>query len=379
MAGTKQDRAEAQRRVVEAMAQHASHLYRASTGTSNKITAIIDEMGGTLSRELADRLDNLSPAEMQALARGKYTTSRLEGVRNVIESWSKELDTRIKARFSADGEALAGQEVKYTEALLNGVLVESVAAGITAKQAFARAMEQPVLGEFVEDMLTDMSDRTKRQVYSTIRQGVTAGQTNAEMVRALRGTQRLKFKDGVLQSTRVEAERITRTGRSHISNSAYTQTHEALSVEYVVDCATLDGRVSKYCAVADGRRHKVGTNHPRPPYHPNCRTVQVASFDGEIMGKRPYVRAFQPVGKIPKAQRPKDMIGQVSAKTTYPDWFGRQPAGFQKEWLGEKRYALYKQGGYKIDRFVDPLKGKEYTLDQLRARDAETFAQLFGG
>lgn len=105
----------------------------------------------------------------------------------------------------------------------------------------------------------------------------------------------------------------------------------------------------------------------------------MGSLDGNIAGKRPYVRAFQPVGKIPKDKRPDDMIGQVSAKTNYADWFGRQPAGFQKEWLGEKRYALYKQGGYKIDRFVDPLKGKEYTLDQLQARDAETFAQLFGG
>lgn len=377
MADTKQDRAEAQRRVIEALAQHASYLYRASTGTSNKITAIIDEMGGTLSRELADRLDNLSPAELQALARGKYITTRLEGVRNVIETWSRELDKRIQARFAADGEALAGQEVKYTEALLNGVLVESVAAGITAKQAFTRAMEQPVLGEFVEDMLADMSERTKRQVYSTIRQGVTAGQTNAEMVRALRGTQRLKWKDGILQGTRVAAERIVRTGRGHISNQAYEQVYAALDVEYVIWFSHLDGRTSRICASRDGMRWKRGEPHPSPPAHQNCRSQLVGSLDGKIMGKRPYVRAFKPVGQIPKAKRPDGMIGQVSANTTYADWFGRQPASFQKEWLGSTRYKLYKQGGYKIDRFVDPL-GKEYSVDDLRSRDRETFAQLFG-
>lgn len=134
---------------------------------------------------------------------------------------------------------------------------------------------------------------------------------------------------------------------------------------------------SKLCASRDGQRYKVGSNHPTPPAHPNCRSVLSPSFDDDIMGQRPYVRAFKPISQIPKDQRPDDMVGQVSAKTNYAQWFGRQPASFQKEWLGPARYDLYKKGGYKLDRFVDP-QGKQYTLAELREKDAQTFRELFG-
>lgn len=134
---------------------------------------------------------------------------------------------------------------------------------------------------------------------------------------------------------------------------------------------------SKVCASRDGERYPVGSDHPRPPAHPNCRSVLAPSFGGDIMGQRPYVRAFKPVGKVPKDQRPDDMIGQVSANTNYAKWFARQPAGFQREWLGDTRYKLYKQGNYKLDRFVDPT-GRQLTLNELRQRDRETFAEIFG-
>ena len=95
------------------------------------------------------------------------------------------------------------------------------------------------------------------------------------------------------------------------------------------------------------------------------------------MGNRPYVRAFKPVGQIPKDERPADMIGQVSGRTTFASWFDRQPASFQREWLGASRYDLYRQGDYTLDRFIDPT-GRKLTLAELRQRDTATFEELFG-
>lgn len=148
---------------------------------------------------------------------------------------------------------------------------------------------------------------------------------------------------------------------------------------------------SKHCASIDGRRHKVGTNHPRPPYHPNCRTVQAPALDGELIGTRPYVRAlkvrgrdgessFRSIGNMTKRQRERAglSVGQVQASTNYSGWFGNQDAEFQQQWLGKTRYKLYTEGKYSLDRFVDPLSGKQYTLDELRMRDNETFRQIFG-
>lgn len=374
---TKQARDEAMRRLIEATAQHSSYLHRAATATVNKVHKAIDEAGNELSRELGDRLDNLTPAELAAFTSGKYTTDRLKGLRNAINRWAERLGNEVTVIFEADGLELADHEAGYIAKSLNAVLEDSVEQVVAGATAYSAAMSQPVLGELVGDMLADLPETTRRQVYATVRQGIAEGQTTGEIVRALRGAKALNFKDGILQVARNSAERIVRTGRNHISNVAYRETYAALDVTEVVWTSTLDGRTSKVCASRDGERYKVAENHPSPPAHPNCRSVLLPSFDDDIMGKRPYVRAFKPVGQIPKDQRPADMIGQVSAKTNYAKFFANQPAWFQKEWLGPTRYKLYKQGGYSIDRFVDP-QGKEYTVADLRARDAQTFAELFG-
>jgi hypothetical protein len=64
--------------------------------------------------------------------------------------------------------------------------------------------------------------------------------------------------------------------------------------------------------------------------------------------------------------------GKVSANTTYGTWLERQPTAFQNEALGPERASLFRNGGLKIDRFVDST-GKEYTIDQLRILEPQAF------
>ncbi|MCG7598872.1 minor capsid protein [Halomonas sp. McH1-25] len=395
MADTKQDRDEAQRLVIAAIAQHTSYLHRASTATANRIKEIIDESGKALASELLDRLDNLTQGERAALQRYRVGAkierlpTRVQGVVKFIEQWADELDSQIRDRFTADGKELAGEEVRYTEDLMSQVLVESATVSITAQQAYAKAMQEPLLGQFVEDMLAEVAAGTKKRVYNRIREGVANGETNAEIVRALRGTKALNFKNGILQTTRTEAERVVRTGRQHISTTAYEETYRALDVRELVWVASLELRTCKRCAPLDGKRFKIDDPHPRPALHPNCRCSIAPSFDGEVMGKRPYVRAmkvkgrdgdakYRSIGNMTEKQRKEAglEVGQVSASTTFNDWFSRQPAKYQREWLGDKRYALYSKGDYTLDRFTDP-QNREYTLEELAARDRETFEQLF--
>lgn len=377
MPSDRESRRIAQQRVVEAMTRHTSYLHRASTAQINAMREAIDSLSGDMLRDVSDRLDNLTPGELRAFARGRYSTDRLKGLRNTIDGWAVKMGERINALAKGGFEELAGHEAQFARRLLVESIEDAVPAAPAAGAVYSAAMAQPVLGELVDNMLADVPERTKRQVYARMRQGIAQGETNHQIIRALRGTKALNYKDGTLQWARNEVERVVRTGRNHISNVAYEETYEALGVTELVWTSTLDGRTSSICASRDGERHKVGTNHPKPPAHPNCRSVLAPSFDGDIMGKRPYVRAFKPVGQIPKGDRPKDMIGQVSAGTTYSKWFERQPASFQREWLGETRYKLYRDGSYTLDRFVDPIQGK-LTIEQLRQRDAATFKELFG-
>lgn len=377
MASDKQARRAAQERLVSAMVRHTSYLNRVATAGANRANRIIDKLAGQLVSELAERLDGLTPAEFKAFSQGRYTTSRLKGLRNTINRWAEDLTKELDTEVLGSLDDLAGNEAEFARKLLEAVVTNPVGTGVTADTAAAAARRQPILGELVEDMVADIPDRARRQVFSRIRQGIAQGETTSQITRALRGTKALRYRDGLMQTTRNSAETLVRTATNHFANVAYDETWQALGVSEVVDVATLDGRTSKYCASVDGRRHKVGTSHPKPPYHYRCRTVQVPSLDSNIMGERPYVRAFEPISKVPKDQRTKGMVGTVSANTNYGQWFSRQSAAFQREWLGPARYKLYKQSGYKIDRFVDPT-GKQYTLAQLRQKDTETFKEIFG-
>lgn len=381
----------AQSRVVEALARHTAHLHRAATAQSNNIKGAIDDLGNKLAALISERLEGLSPAELKAFAQGRYHTDRLKGLRKAIDRWGDELEAQLYQLTLPGFEELAGHEAEYArESLVRSLEDADLPAAPTAATTFAAAKSQPVMGQLLDDMIAEIPERTRRQVYSTIRQGIAEGRTTQEITRALRGTRRLNYKDGILQTTRNDAERMVRTGRAHISNVTYESTMEALGVEEMVWVATLEGRTCMECAGLDGKRFKVGQPHPATPRHYNCRCSLAPSFDGKIMGKRPYVRAmkvkgrdgeskYRSIGNMTAKQREAAGldVGQVSANTTFSDWFANQGAAYQREWLGDKRYALYKKKSYSLDKFTDPMN-REYTLEQLRQKDKEAFEELFG-
>jgi hypothetical protein len=65
------------------------------------------------------------------------------------------------------------------------------------------------------------------------------------------------------------------------------------------------------------------------------------------------------------------MDGQVPDAETYQTWLKKKPAAFQDDVLGPTRGKLFREG-LPLDRFVDET-GKEYTLAQLRSKDASLF------
>jgi len=74
------------------------------------------------------------------------------------------------------------------------------------------------------------------------------------------------------------------------------------------------------------------------------------------------------VKDIPKDER-KHLIGQLDANTSFKEFFKQSDEFFQRTWLGETKYKLYKKGEYSIDKFADPLNKRGYTLAELKALD----------
>lgn len=361
--------------LLDAMTRHDTYLHRYGSSVVNETQAAFKLSSDKMLRQLSEQLDNLSASELTALSRGKYRTKGLKAVRDTLTDWTKTSGEDMVGIFRKRAESLAGAEAGYMADLFDNLIEDAPKVAVEAAALYATAAGTAVTGNFVEEMLEGISVAARRRIDSTIRQGITDGQTNSEIVKAIRGTNALKNKDGVLITSVNSINAIVRTSINHVSTTAYEETYKELGVTEVMFAATLDGRTSKVCASRDGERYKINDSFARPPLHLNCRSRIVPVMASLGLGKRPYVAHFKPLGKVPKDERD---AGQVSATTSYGQWFKTQDKAFQEGWLGKSRYELYKSGGYTIDRFVDPL-GRELTLDELRLKDRETFKRLFGG
>lgn len=391
----------AQRAIVAALSQHAALSYRASSAVVNRINEHIDRLAKELTAGLADRLDSLTQAEMQAFLSGKYTTPKLKAMKAEIDGWGVALDQAVKSEWDKSALLLAGYEATYIGEVMHRAVDGLPKPKVKPEAVLRKATQAPLMGQFVEDMLAGIAPDQTARIYASLRQGIAAGQSNSQIIRALRGTPDLKYQDGLMQAARRDVERVVRTARNHIANGAYENTYEALGVTYVIRVASLEGRTCVACAGLDGKVYKLADPKPAATLHPNCRCQYAPAMDGELVGNRPFVRAlkvrggyridedgnrvarpasFRSIGDMTKGQREKAglEVGQTKASTTYGSWFANQDAAYQREWLGPARYKLYQEGNMPIERFSDPLKGKQYTLDQLRQRDAETFKSVFG-
>lgn len=363
--------------MLDALIQHQVYSYRASTAVVNELNGLFTKAINQTATKLRELLDELTDAERDALLSGRYTTDTLKEIKSTFDELYTTVAITVPETFTVSAIALATYEAAYISKLygeeieLNG---SKVVSGIKRK---------PVMGGMLfDDVWKNLGESTRNKALYAVRQGIEQGNTTAQIVAELRG-KRTKMQDGsfkyvggIVEEVRKNGiEANVRTIRSHVSQVAYESTFSALGFDFVKDIATLDGRTTSTCRAVDGRVQKISPNMQRPPYHRRCRTIQIGvDKDGNLSGKRPFVASDKPVSKIPKDER-GDIIGQVNANTTYPQWFKNQSAAFQKEVLGPTKYDLYKKGGYTMDRFVDEL-GKPYTIAELRALDEKTFKEL---
>lgn len=364
---------EVQQAIIDALNQHNSYLQRLSSSSIHEILNHFDDLSLEMLKQLRDLLDDLNEAEKTTLTSGKYTTASLKEIQGVMTNWQQSISTILPEILDISMIALASYESAYIYKLAN-----KKAPVISGKTLLNKAKKTPYAGgQLLDYIFPNVAESVRKKAEYVIRDGVSNGQTNQEIIQRIKGTKARNYADGLLNQTRNVIDAEVRTARAHLSNDVYLQTWSALGFEYTRDVATLDGRTSFGCAVKDGRVQLIGIGHEKPPYHHRCRTVQVGcDKDGKLDGLRPFVADNRPVKDIPKDQR-DGKVGQVDANTTYKDWFDRQDESFQEKWLGPVKYKLYKEGGFSIDKFVDPLSGRKFTLDELRKADEKGFESVF--
>ena len=365
----------AQKALVDALSQHSAYLYRASSQAVNELTAQFNNLSNSQLNRLVDILNELSDSERNALKSLNFSSKaksskNIEEIKTILNEWFKSIDVDLFEQFDKSALQLAVYEASYSAKLVAGT-----AAVVNAEKIYKTIKKAPFSGgALVNYLFADIAATLRKKVESAIRDGISQGQTNQQIVQRIKGRKALDYKDGLLKSSRESIERQVRTARSHVSNAAYIDVYKALGYEYVKVVATLDGRTCKYCASVDGDVfHIDDPTRPRFPVHPNNRTTYVGcDKDGNIAGQRPFVMDERKVKEIPKEER-KHLIGQLDANTSFKDFFEQSDEFFQRTWLGKSKYELYKKGEYSIDKFADPLNKRGYTLAEIKALDQKTF------
>lgn len=361
--------------MLDALIQHQVYAHRASTKVVNELNAEFVTASNSFASRLRDLLDDLTDAEKEALTLGKYTTDTLKEVKAAFDDWYTVVYTQLPETFAVSAVALATYEAAYVSKLYGEAI------DLSGEKIFSKVKKSPIVGgQLYDEVWKTLANSTREKALYAVREGIQNGLTTAQIVSEIRGTRtkvgdKYEYVGGIVNQSKSQIESAVRTIRNSVSNAAYNETFDILGFDYRKVVATLDGKTCSVCSSKDGIVFKVGSSFNPPPWHFRTRTITIGcDKDGKIDGKRPFVADTRSVKNIPKDER-TDKIGQVDANTTYPQWFAKQSAEFQKEVLGKTKYELYKKGDFTLDKFVDPL-GKPYTIAELRNLDSATFKRL---
>ncbi len=384
---------------------HQVYLLRLDKGIQGRILALLNRAEADLKQRILERLEKI---KARGTDLGPATTRRLQALLREVGELAQATHRVMRASLKEELDALAAYEAGFQERLLNEaspVILDTLSPAPESLKAIVT--RQPLRGRLLRDWAAKLARDDVARLQAELRIGLVEGESTDQIVRRIFGTRALRYADGAREVTRRGTVTLVRTAVNHVSNRAREEVHKANAklIKGERWTSTLDGRTTAICRARDGKIYLVGKG-PRPPAHPNCRTTMTAVLDGEAIGNRPSVRDTRTgrrrqldfrkearanlrargiKGKLDPALMKKETarvrrrfidgnIGQVPASQTYQQWLKRQPKGFQDEVLGKSKAKLFRKGGLSLDRFVD-ASGQEYTLEQLRRREAAAFAQ----
>jgi SPP1 gp7 family putative phage head morphogenesis protein len=369
-----------------------------------QIVRKIDDLLGATHSDLEDVLAKRLKKIMSegGFDGGPKTTARIQDMLDEIEKVRSGSYGKIRAMLWEDLPKLASYESEWQRtALLQAIPVEIDMAMPTAELLNAAVFSQPFNGAILEDWVDGMAPADMDRIKRTVQMGIVEGKTVNQMTSSVLGDAE---EAGCLEASRAGAEAVVRTAINHTVNAAreevWAQNKDIISgLRWM---SVLDGRTTTLCASRDGNIYPV-SDGPRPPAHWNCRSTMLPVIKGmALVTERPSVQDTRRPAEMSKAFRAEarakagsawaDMtpaernaaakaikqdwvstkIGHEPAKITYEEWLRKQPVTFQQEILGVSKSKLFRDGKLPLGRFIDN-SGHEYTLDQLREREALAF------
>ena len=335
-----------------------------NNGVVRRIMALLNRTDADLFAQISAALEQL-PAE-------SFTVERLESLLYSVRATNKAAYDAVSKELTAELRDLVTYEAGYQQQLFASVLpVQVNVASVVVEQVYSAALSRPMQSRLLSEWSAGIEADRMVRVRDALRLGYVEGQTISQMVARIRGTRARGYSDGLLEIDRRNCSAVVRTATAHVANftrDRFYENNDSL-IKALTWCSTLDSRTSAVCRARDGLQYPVKSG-PRPPAHWQCRSTMV-----------PVLRSWKDLGidmeELPVSTRAsvgEKFTGQVPADLNYQDWLRKQSAGYQDDILGVSKGKLFRDGGLTLDRFVD-RSGREFTLDQLRTKDAAAFSK----
>ena len=276
-----------------------------------------------------------------------------------------ELKTRVSPDIDfvkTDLTDLAKTEASYVISSTNAVIGADIFSKIVPDSTLSNLYKTSLIeGATISNWFSSLDKSIQTDLERSIKLGVSIGENNFYLAKRV---------DNVLNKGIRHAETIAKTSVATISNQARQAVYEANDdvIKGYEHLSTLDSRTSFVCASRDGAmwdKDGKGLNaqgrknrFQKIPLHFNCRSVLV-----------PVLKSWEELGiegldEIPKGTR-SSIDGQVSSGTSFEKWIKGKDTKFQKDYLGDGRYNLWKDGKITFSDLVSQ-QGKTLTISELK-------------
>lgn len=351
--------------IADAVTRHAVDLLRVEAGERRQVLRILRD----LERDLVAILTRIDPMGVGERYRPARLERLLEQVRGTIRGAYRDASQTLTRELIE----LADIEAQFiTRAINQGVGFGLATNDLTREQLRSLARGVLVQGSPVAEWWSDQAGQTLRTFTREMRMGIAAGETNAQLVRRIRGgTENGQPVRGFMQTSRNHAESLVRSATQAVAAEAKQAVYVANAdiLKGVMWLATLDTRTTLGCAARDRLLYDAVTHEPIGhdlPWdggpgnrHFGCRSTST-----------PVTKSLRELGldidDVPPGSR-ASMDGQLPEDTRFEDWLERQSRTRQDEVLGAGRADLWRDGRITFRDLLDQ-RGRELTLEELRQR-----------
>ena len=353
-------------RVDQLLTKHDLDLIRFSNG---QVKDVMKDING-LQKEIVGLLKEVEPSN-----------------RSQLQALLDRVDNAIENSYSA----IAAKSVKSFQEL---AVVESQAVSSVAQKAFTIPIAPNILPqgigiEIVENgimpnnpdglPLKERWTRQKEGLKSNTKTGlgyaIKHNQSLDDMLKFVRGTRNLGFRDGVMAKSKTGAETIIRTATDTVVNSARIESYKRNSdaIEGIQANAILDNRTTLLCRTRNGWAWHLQTGKPfrgtpvefmgEPPWHFNCRTTLSPIFKSleDLQG----VLDKELNREIAKRGQNFPIDGKPAPIPSFARSINAMGSKEQERVLGKGRYELFKENKITLSDLVNQ-QGRTLTIKELK-------------